>query len=60
MAMVIARLVMPFLMLFLVSFVLRALLKYYFRRRFEPSQPQGTSSARVVDGEYHVKDEPET
>ncbi len=60
MAMVIARMLLPFMMLFLVSFVARALLKHYLRRRFEPSQPDGTSSARVVDGEYRVKDEPET
>jgi hypothetical protein len=63
MAFVIARFLLPFLMLFLASFVLRALLRYYLRRRFDPPQsegPHGSSSAKVVDGEYQVKDEPET
>ena len=64
MAIAIARMLVPFVMLFVVSFVLRAVLRGYLRRRFDPqsyggSSDQGTSSARVVDGEYRVKDEPE-
>ena len=57
MALVVARFLLPFLMLFVASLVGRALLKHYLRRRYEPPQPPGQSSARVVDGEYKVKDE---
>ena len=60
MAIVIARLVMPFLMLFAVSWFGRALLRGYLRRRNEPPQPPGTSSARVVEGDYKIKDERES
>ena len=65
MALAIARMLLPFVMLFVVSFVLRAVLRHYLRRRFDPQsqgggQDQGASSARVVDGEYRVKDDPET
>ena len=63
MALAIARMLLPFVMLFVVSFVLRAIIRHYLRRRFDPPQaqgPHGPSSARVVDGEYRVKDEPDS
>lgn len=44
----------------LVSWVVRGVIKYYARRRATPPGNSGESSARIVEGTFRVKEEDET
>ena len=56
---VLARMLIPLVLMFAGSWLLRAVLRSYLRRRNSPPGAPGKSSARVVEGNYRVKEEEE-
>jgi hypothetical protein len=52
------RFLLPLLLLTIVSWLARALLRTYLRRTDGSSKPfRNKSSAKVVEGSYHVKND---